>query len=96
VLSVVGDVPVDSEASVVTSSILKIYRHSLRICSLGKVCVYSGFNGVCAVSGGDVPVDSETSMVTSSILRICRHSLRRCSLGKFCIRVFVGMSLRAL
>jgi hypothetical protein len=33
VLSVVGDVPVDSEAPVVTSSILRICRHSLRRCS---------------------------------------------------------------
>jgi hypothetical protein len=33
VLSVVGDVPVDSEASVVTSSILRICRYSLRRCS---------------------------------------------------------------
>jgi hypothetical protein len=33
VLSVVGDVPVDSEASVVISSILRICRHSLRRCS---------------------------------------------------------------
>jgi hypothetical protein len=33
VLSMVGDVPVDSEAPVVTSSILRICRHSLRRCS---------------------------------------------------------------
>jgi hypothetical protein len=35
VFSVVGDVPVDSETPMVTSSILRIYRHSLRRCSLG-------------------------------------------------------------
>jgi hypothetical protein len=33
VLSVVDDVPVDSETPVVTSSILRICRHSLRRCS---------------------------------------------------------------
>jgi hypothetical protein len=33
VLSVVGDVPVDSETPVVTSSILRNCRHSLRRCS---------------------------------------------------------------
>ena len=33
VLLVVGDVPVDSEAPVVTSSISSIYRRSLRRCS---------------------------------------------------------------
>jgi hypothetical protein len=33
VLSAVGDVPVDSEAPVVTTSILRICRHSLRRCS---------------------------------------------------------------
>jgi hypothetical protein len=35
VLSVVGDVPVDSEAPVVTSSISRICRHNLRRCSWG-------------------------------------------------------------
>jgi hypothetical protein len=33
VLSVVGDIPVDSEAPVVTSSILRICRYNLRRCS---------------------------------------------------------------
>jgi hypothetical protein len=39
VLSVVGGVLVDSEAPVVTSSILRICRHSLSRCSSGRVCV---------------------------------------------------------
>jgi hypothetical protein len=39
VLSVVGDVPVDNETYVVTSSILRICQHSLRDASRGRVCV---------------------------------------------------------
>jgi hypothetical protein len=36
---VLGDVPVDSEAPVVTSSILRMCCHSFQICSGGRVCV---------------------------------------------------------
>jgi hypothetical protein len=40
VLLVVGDVPIDSKASVVTSSILRICRSSKTIIGVGFACVY--------------------------------------------------------
>jgi hypothetical protein len=44
----------------------------------------------------DVPVDGETSVVTSSILRIAGTFFEDAPKGRFCVRVFIGMSVRAL
>jgi hypothetical protein len=55
VLSVVSDVPVDSETPVVTSSILRICRLSLRRCSWGRVCTCVHRDKcACVVSVSDV------------------------------------------
>jgi hypothetical protein len=40
VLSVVGDVPVDSEAAAVTSSILRIFRYSKMLIGIGFAYVH--------------------------------------------------------
>jgi hypothetical protein len=45
---------------------------------------------------GDVPVDSEAPVVTSSILRICGTVFEDAPRGRLCVRVFKGMSVRAL
>jgi hypothetical protein len=45
---------------------------------------------------GDVPVDNEASVVTSSMLGFAGTVFEDTPRGRVCVRVFIGMSVRAL
>lgn len=75
-LSVVGDVPVDSKVPMVTSSISRICQPSLQRCSQRQclcACIYRSECVHCEC-------------------RVCRPNLRRCSQGSVCVRVLIGVS----
>ena len=81
-LLVVGDVTVDSEAPVVTSSISRICRLSLSEVLIEVwLRTYIIYRDEFACVFVNVPVDSGVSVVTSSISRICRLGLSEVLIG---------------